>query len=165
MIIGIGNDIIDIRRIEKAYSKFGDKFIDKICNEQEAFYIKSFSSIVNSSRPNNNNSLESKLAKRFSTKEACAKALGTGIGKAVSWHDIETSHTPNGKPTIKLATKIEYLLLELYNKKISTANQQNIKSFGQYQQYQNSNNLNYTIDLSISDEYPYAISWIVISVI
>ena len=85
MISGIGTDLVDIRRIEKLYKKFGSKFAEKILTKNE---LKKFKEI-------------DYLAKRFAAKEAIAKALGTGIGK-VKFHDIEISNNKAGKPIVKI---------------------------------------------------------------
>lgn len=90
MILGIGNDIIDIRRIEKTLDRFGQRFIDRIYTETE---------IAKSERRLNR--VES-YAKRYAAKEACSKALGTGFRKGVFWRDMGVVNLPSGKPTLKL---------------------------------------------------------------
>lgn len=90
MIIGIGNDLIDIRRIEKTLDRFGDRFIARIFTpvEQE----KS----VRRADP------ASSYAKRFAAKEACSKALGTGFRRGVFWRDMGVVNLKGGKPTMHL---------------------------------------------------------------
>ena len=90
MISGIGTDIIDIRRIKKVIDKYGDKFKERCFLPSE---IKKSES--------RKNSIES-YAKRYAAKEACAKALGTGLAKGVFWKDIEIQNDINGKPFILL---------------------------------------------------------------
>ena len=90
MIIGIGNDIIDIRRIEKTLSRFGDRFVHRIYTDVE---------IAKSERRLNR--VES-YAKRYAAKEACSKALGTGFRKGVFWKDMGVVNLPSGRPTFKL---------------------------------------------------------------
>ncbi len=90
MIIGIGSDIIDIRRIEKTIGRFGDKFINRIYTDIE---------ISKSERRMNR--IES-YAKRYAAKEACSKALGTGFRKGVFWKDMGVINLPSGKPTMDL---------------------------------------------------------------
>lgn len=90
MIIGIGSDIIDIRRIEKTIGRFGDKFINRIYTDIE---------IGKSERRMNR--IES-YAKRYAAKEACSKALGTGFRKGVFWKDMGVINLPSGKPTMDL---------------------------------------------------------------
>ncbi len=90
MIIGLGNDIIDIRRIEKTVVRFGDRFIQRIYTDIE---------IKKSDRRLNR--IES-YAKRYAAKEACSKALGTGFRKGVFWKDMGVVNLPSGRPTMKL---------------------------------------------------------------
>ena len=89
-IIGIGNDIIDIRRIERTLDRFGERFIQRIYTEVE---------IAKSERRLNR--VES-YAKRYAAKEACSKALGTGFRRGVFWKDMGVVNLPSGKPTIAL---------------------------------------------------------------
>jgi holo-[acyl-carrier protein] synthase len=90
MIIGIGNDLIDIRRIERTLERFGDRFIDRIFTETER------------SRSERRSDPASSYAKRFAAKEACSKALGTGFRRGVYWRDMGIINLPGGKPTIEL---------------------------------------------------------------
>ena len=91
MIIGIGVDILDIKRIERLYHKFGDKFTTKIFTKQEIEFCKKRTRYLES------------LAKMFSIKEAVIKAISDVSG--VFWHDIEVFHDKNGKPFIGLSGK------------------------------------------------------------
>ena len=90
MILGIGSDIIDIRRIERTIERFGDKFLDRIFTETER---------RKSDRRANR---AASYAKRFAAKEACSKALGTGFAAGVFWRDLGVVNLPSGKPTMKL---------------------------------------------------------------
>lgn len=90
MIIGFGNDIIDIRRIEKTLDRFGDRFINRIYTDKE---------IAKAERRHNR--VET-YAKRYAAKEACSKALGTGFRKGVFWRDMGVINLPTGQPTFKL---------------------------------------------------------------
>ncbi|MEY4878672.1 MAG: holo-[acyl-carrier-protein] synthase [Pseudomonadota bacterium] len=90
MIIGLGNDLIDIRRIEQTLEKFGDKFISRIFTDIER---------AKSDRRANR---AASYAKRFAAKEACAKALGTGLNAGVFWRDMGVVNLPSGQPTLKL---------------------------------------------------------------
>jgi len=90
MIHGIGIDIIDIRRIKRVINKYGNRFKKKCFHEHEI--IKSEARF---------NSVES-YAKRYAAKEACAKALGTGLARGVFWKDIEVRNNQYGKPYIIL---------------------------------------------------------------
>lgn len=90
MIIGLGNDIIDIRRVEKTLGKHKDRFTTRIFTEVER---------AKSDRRHNR---AASYAKRFAAKEACAKALGTGLSRGVFWKDMGVVNLPGGKPTLKL---------------------------------------------------------------
>ena len=91
MIIGIGSDLIDIRRIEKTLERFGERFIERCYTEDERY--KSDRRLLR---------VES-YAKRYAAKEACSKALGTGFRKGVYWRNLGVVNLPSGKPTIKLS--------------------------------------------------------------
>ena len=90
MIIGIGNDLIDIRRIERTLERFGDRFIQRI-----------FTPLEQTKAERRNNRVET-YAKRFAAKEACSKALGTGFRKGVFWRDLGVINLPGGKPSMEL---------------------------------------------------------------
>ena len=90
MILGLGNDLIDIRRIEKAIEKHGDRFLNRIYTDIER---------AKSDRRANR---AASYAKRFAAKEACAKALGTGLNHGVFWRDMGVVNLPGGKPTMAL---------------------------------------------------------------
>ncbi len=90
VIIGLGSDIIDIRRIERTLDRFGDRFINRIFTSVEV------------AKSDNRISRSSSYAKRFAAKEACSKALGTGFRKGTYWRDIGVSNLPTGAPTIIL---------------------------------------------------------------
>jgi holo-[acyl-carrier protein] synthase len=90
MILGIGNDIIDIRRIEATLSRFGDRFLDRVFTETERR-----KSDMRAGRA-------ASYAKRFAAKEACAKALGTGLRRGVFWRDMGVVNLPSGRPTMRL---------------------------------------------------------------
>jgi holo-[acyl-carrier protein] synthase len=90
MIIGIGNDLIDIRRIERTLERFGERFLDRVYTEIER---------TKSDRRINR---AASYAKRFAAKEACSKALGTGFRRGVYWRDLGVVNLPSGKPTLKL---------------------------------------------------------------
>ena len=90
MILGIGNDIIDIRRIEKTIAKHGQRFIDRIYTDVEKRKSERRAQRVPS------------YAKRFAAKEACSKAWGTGLSNGVYWRDMGVVNLPSGKPTMQL---------------------------------------------------------------
>ena len=125
MIYGIGTDIIDINRIKSVLIKYGDKF------KYKCFHINEISW--------SNSKLKSaeSFAKRYAAKEACAKALGTGLARGVFWKDIEVINNKHGKPFIRLHNNA----LNFLNKKI---------------------NKNAKIELSLSDEINFAIANVII---
>jgi holo-[acyl-carrier protein] synthase len=90
MIIGIGNDMIDIRRVEKTLERFGERFTGRIFTEIER---------QKSDRRRNR---AASYAKRFAAKEACAKALGTGLNRGVFWKDMGVVNLRGGQPTMAL---------------------------------------------------------------
>jgi holo-[acyl-carrier protein] synthase len=91
MILGIGSDICDARRIAKVIERHGDRFIDRI-----------FTPAERAKAEKRRNRFET-YAKRFAAKEACAKALGTGLRAGVWWRDIGVVNLPGGRPTIELS--------------------------------------------------------------
>lgn len=98
MIIGIGSDLCDIRRIEQSLAKFGAKF------EQRVFTAGEQAKARSRKGDSKRNGAASTYAKRFAAKEAMGKALGTGVGSGggIFWKDIEVVNLPSGKPTITL---------------------------------------------------------------
>ncbi len=90
MIIGIGSDICDARRIQKSIERFGERFLDRVFTEKER------------ERSERKKRRAESYAKRFAAKEACSKALGTGFRAGVFLRDIGVVNLPSGKPTVKL---------------------------------------------------------------
>lgn len=90
MIIGIGSDLIDIRRIEATLAKFGDRFVQRLFTE------------VEQRKSEGRKNRAASYAKRFAAKEACSKALGTGFRKSVYWRDLGVVNMRSGKPTMAL---------------------------------------------------------------
>jgi holo-[acyl-carrier protein] synthase len=90
MIIGLGSDLIDIRRVEKTLERHGERFTHRVFTEIER---------VKSERRRQR---AASYAKRFAAKEACAKALGTGLSQGVFWRDMGVVNLPSGKPTMRL---------------------------------------------------------------
>ena len=126
MILTNGIDIIDIRRIKKTIDKFGDKFKKRCFTQNEI--IRAEHTIKSSES----------YAKRYAAKEACAKALGTGLARGVFWKDIEVYNNSHGKPKIKLNNKALKFLRKINNES------------------------NSTIELSLTDESNYAIANVII---
>ena len=90
MIIGIGSDLIDVRRIGKVIERHGDRFLDRIFTTSERARAERRAKSVET------------YAKRFAAKEACSKALGTGFRAGVFWRDLGVVNLPSGKPTLVL---------------------------------------------------------------
>ena len=129
MILGIGNDLIDIRRVEKTLERFGPRFVARVFTDVE--------------RAKSDRRLQraASYAKRFAAKEACAKALGTGVPRrGVHWRDLGVVNLPSGKPTMRLANGAARRLDE-------------ITPAGMTAQ----------IDLTITDDYPLAQAIVIIS--
>jgi holo-[acyl-carrier protein] synthase len=130
MIIGIGSDIADARRIAKVIERHGDRFIDRI-----------FTPLERARADRRRNRMET-YAKRFAAKEACAKALGTGLRAGVWWRDMGVINLPSGRPTMELTGGAKRRLLA-----ITPAGHEA------------------RIDLTISDEGPMAFAVVVISAV
>ena len=126
MIIGSGIDIVNIYRIEKTINKFGNRFKKRCFSSTE---------ITKSENSFNKNS---SYAKRYAAKEACSKALGTGLARGIFWKDIEVINNKYGKPYIKL-----------HNRALKRVNKISKKNF--------------KIEVSLSDEKKYAIATVIIS--
>jgi len=130
MILGIGSDLIDIRRIEQTITRYGDRFIDRIFTEVERAKADRRANRIDT------------YAKRFAAKEACAKALGTGLRAGVFWRDMGVVNLPSGRPTMRLTGgALERL------KAITPAGYEA------------------RIDVTITDEYPTAQAFVVISAV
>lgn len=130
MIIGIGSDLTDIRRIEKTLARFGDRFVQRTFTE------------VEQKKSEGRRLRAPSYAKRFAAKEACAKALGTGLRQGVFWRDMGVVNQRSGKPTMALTGgALERL--------------KSITPPGMRAQ----------IDLSITDEYPLAQAFVIISAV
>ena len=89
-ISGLGNDLIDIRRIEKTLDRFGDRFVQRIFTE------------IEQKKSDRRHNRAASYAKRFAAKEAMSKALGTGFRKEVYWRDLGVVNLPTGQPTMEL---------------------------------------------------------------
>ncbi len=101
MIIGIGSDLVDIRRIERSIERFGERFTNRIFTDLEQ------------EKSESRKARGASYAKRFAAKEACAKALGTGIARGVFWRDMGVVNLPGGKPTLKLENAAAKRLAEM----------------------------------------------------
>jgi holo-[acyl-carrier protein] synthase len=130
MIIGIGSDLCDIRRIEKVLARYPERFLDRVFTATERAKAERRANPIPT------------YAKRFAAKEACAKALGTGFRKGVFFRDLGVSNLPSGKPTMKL-TGGALARLEAITPPGHTA----------------------MIDVTITDEYPLAQAFVIISAV
>ena len=130
MIIGIGSDITDIRRIEKVIERHGDRFLARIFTDVER------------DRAERRTKSTETYAKRFAAKEACAKALGTGLRAGVWWRDMGVVNLPSGRPTMKLTGGAAARLAKLTPPGHEAR-----------------------IDLTITDEYPLAQAFVIISAV
>jgi holo-[acyl-carrier protein] synthase len=90
MIIGVGNDIIDIRRVEKTLARFGERFTERIFTD------------IEKEKSDKRRNRAASYAKRYAAKEACAKALGTGLSRGVFWRDMGVVNLRGGQPTMVL---------------------------------------------------------------
>ena len=130
MILGIGSDLCDIRRIEQSIERFGDRFTHRIYTEGER------------ARSDRRAARAPSYARRFAAKEACAKALGTGLSRGVFWRDMEVVNLPSGRPTMRLTggalARLQAMTPEGYEARI---------------------------DLSITDDWPLAQAFVIISAV
>ena len=101
MIVGIGNDLTEIRRVEDTLARFGDRFTHRCFTETER------------RKSDRRRHRAASYAKRFAAKEACAKALGTGLSFGVYWRDMGVVNLPSGKPTMHLTGGAAQVLARL----------------------------------------------------
>jgi holo-[acyl-carrier protein] synthase len=101
VIIGLGSDLIDIRRVERSLERFGDRFVERIFTDIER------------AKSDRRRMRAASYAKRFAAKEACAKALGTGLSRGVFWRDMGVVNLPGGKPTMQLTGGAAVRLAEM----------------------------------------------------
>jgi holo-[acyl-carrier protein] synthase len=101
MILGLGSDLVDIRRVEATLARFGERFTHRIFTTGER------------AKSDRRAARAESYARRFAAKEACSKALGTGFRKAVYWRDMEVVNLPGGKPTMRLTGGAAIRLAEM----------------------------------------------------
>ena len=128
MILGMGNDMIDIRRIERALDRYGERFVARIFTPTEQ------------ARSDRRTQRAASYAKRFAAKEACSKALGTGIRRGVYWRDMGVVNLPSGRPTLHLTGHAARVLAELVPPGYEPR-----------------------IDLTLTDDFPWAQAIVIIS--
>lgn len=127
MIIGIGSDLIDIRRIEKTLERHGERFRARVFTD------------VEQAKSDRRKERAASYAKRFAAKEACSKALGTGLSRGVFWRDMGVVNLPGGKPTMELTGGAAKRLAEMM-----PANHRAV------------------VHLTITDDYPLAQAFVII---
>ena len=127
MIIGIGSDLSDIRRIEKTLERFGDRFVQRCFTP------------IEQARSERKNDRASSYAKRFAAKEACAKALGTGLKRGVFWRDMGVVNLRSGQPTMALTGGAAERLASMIPDGMTP-----------------------TIHVSLTDDHPYAQAFVII---
>ena len=106
MLLGLGTDLIETRRVEQSIDRFGDRFLERIFSPLEIAYCK-----------RKKNAAES-FAARFAAKEAGAKALGTGISRGVTWKDFEVKRETSGRPSLHLSGRAAELAVAIGVKRI-----------------------------------------------
>jgi holo-[acyl-carrier protein] synthase len=127
LIVGIGSDLCDIRRIDNTLERFGTRFTERIFTELER------------GRSERKNDRAASYAKRFAAKEACAKALGTGLKRGVFWRDMGVVNLRSGQPTMALTGGAAKRLAELTPEGMTAM-----------------------IHLSLTDDHPYAQAFVII---
>jgi holo-[acyl-carrier protein] synthase len=130
MILGVGSDLIDIRRIERTIERHGERFLSRIFTAEERAKAERRSTRIDT------------YAKRFAAKEACAKALGTGLRNGVFWRDMGVVNLSSGRPTMQLTGG-------------ALARLEEITPAGHVAQ----------IDVTLTDEYPTAQALVIISAV
>jgi holo-[acyl-carrier protein] synthase len=131
MILGIGNDLIDIRRIERTLERFGGRFVERVFTE------------VEQQKSERRAARAASYAKRFAAKEACAKALGTGVPRAgVHWRHMGVVNLKSGKPTLALSGGAKKRLAEMTPEGMTAQ-----------------------IDVTLTDDYPLAQAIVIISAV
>jgi holo-[acyl-carrier protein] synthase len=98
VIVGIGADLVDIRRIEATLARFGDRFVERCFTDVER------------AKSDRRKERAASYAKRFAAKEACSKALGTGLKMGIAWREMGVVNLPSGRPTLELTGKAALLL-------------------------------------------------------
>ena len=130
MIIGLGSDLIDIRRIARTLERHGERFTARVFTDIER------------AKSDRRRERAASYAKRFAAKEACAKALGTGLSRGVFWRDMGVVNLPSGRPTLELTGGAARALARL------TPDGHEVR-----------------IDLSITDDFPMAQAFVIIEAV
>ena len=130
MILGIGSDLTDIRRIQQSLERFGERFTNRLFTDIER------------TRSERKPDAASSYAKRFAAKEACAKALGTGMRRGVFWRDMGVVNMRSGQPTMALTNGA----LDRLNEMVPPGHKP-------------------VIHLSLTDDHPYAQAFVIIEAV
>ncbi|MEM9043931.1 MAG: holo-ACP synthase [Pseudomonadota bacterium] len=130
MIVGIGSDLADIRRIERTLERFGDRFVQRVFTE------------IEQAKSDKRRERAASYAKRWAAKEACSKALGTGLRMGVAWREMGVVNLPSGQPTMVLTGGAEERLNGLIPP-------------GMFPR----------IHLTITDDHPYAQAFVVVEAV
>lgn len=130
MIIGIGTDLADISRIEKTLERFGDRFVQRVFTE------------IEQAKSEKRRHRSASYAKRWAAKEACSKALGTGLRMGIAWREMGVVNLPSGQPTMVLTGGAEQRLQRLTPPGMQSR-----------------------IHVTITDDYPYAQAFVVIEAV
>ena len=130
MILGIGTDLANIDRIEATLARFGDRFRNRVFTEAEQ------------RKAEGRREVAATYAKRWAAKEACSKALGTGLSQGVYWRDMGVVNEPSGKPTMQLTEGAGRRLAKLTPPSMTAK-----------------------VHLTMTDEYPYAQAFVIIEVV
>lgn len=127
MIVGIGSDLIDIRRVQRSLERFGDRFATRLFTDIER------------ARSDRKPDPAASYAKRFAAKEACAKALGTGMRRGVFWKDMGVVNESSGRPTLRLTGGAAERLAAILPPRCLAV-----------------------LHLTLSDDHPWAQAWVII---
>ena len=127
MIVGIGADLVDIRRIEAVLARFGDRFVERCFTDVER------------AKSEQRKERAASYAKRFAAKEACSKALGTGLKMGIGWREMGVVNLPSGRPTLELTGKAALLLAAMAPE-----------------------GMRVVVHLTITDDYPLAQAFVVL---
>lgn len=133
MIVGIGVDLVDARRILKTLTRFGERFLTRIFLDEELARVNTRLAQASSPRQ-----LAMTYAKLYAAKEAVLKALGTGLAEGISWHHIELNREASGRPTVILHRRAKEHSESLASGSVR-------------------------VNLSLTDEWPYAQAFVVLS--
>ncbi len=105
MILGVGVDLVEVSRIAQVLERYGDRFLKRVFTPQERLFVKDKAEVAQ------------RLAAFFAAKEACLKALGTGL-RGISWQEVEVGHEPSGRPFLTLRGRAQERFQALQGKRL-----------------------------------------------